>query len=46
MILPLRVLGRSAVKRMSSGAAMAPIFAGDVVLEVGAELGGRGGGLP
>ena len=34
MILPDRVFGRSAVKRMSSGRAIAPIFFDDVLLQL------------
>ena len=38
MILPLRVLGRSAEKRMSSGRAMAPIFLATCSLQLVLEL--------
>ena len=34
MILPERVFGRSAVNRMSSGRAIAPIFLHDVLLQL------------
>ena len=38
MILPLRVFGRSAVTRIFSGRAIAPIFVGDVILQLLLEL--------
>ena len=46
MILPLRVLGSSAVKRISSGREMAPIFCADVLLQLRRPARARSACLP